>query len=350
MLYYFHEHVSQESLHRRRTAARALTPRAFHICFDEGPMKTHRTMPDRLAALAMSAAVFATIIATTLASPPVHADEVDNVTALLETKRYDAALTTASAYVRKHPRDPQMRFLQGVSLASLGRSSDAIAVFTSLTADFPDLAEPYNNLAVLHAAAQDYASARIALERAIHADPGFTTAHENLGNLYLQLASQAYGKVVQLAPDHAGARQRQSLLANINALPLEAPLPATGRIAMASARLSDRETVLATVKEWTEAWSGRDATAYLEHYSADFRTPDRQSRREWEKSRRSRIEGKSRIEVVADSPEVSVREHIATVTFRQIYVSDSYTSKERKTLVFRKEGKDWKIIDERSGG
>lgn len=307
-------------------------------------MKTHRTMPARLAVLAMSAAALAC-----LPCLQARADEVDDVTAMLEAKRYDAALDRASAYVQNNPRDPQMRFLQGVSVASLGRPTDAIAVFTALTADFPDLAEPYNNLAVLYTAAQDYDSARVALERAIRAGPGYATAYENLGNLYLQMADQAYGKVVQLVPENAGARKRQSLLATIHTQPMEAALPAPGRMAMTPAMLSDKETVLGAVKAWTEAWSTRDATAYLEHYSADFRTPNRQPRLQWETSRRSLIEGKSRIEVVADAPEVSLREHIATVSFRQIYVSDSHTSKERKTLVLRKEGKDWKIIDERSG-
>jgi tetratricopeptide (TPR) repeat protein len=40
-------------------------------------------------------------------------------------------------------------------------------VFTKLTDDYPELPEPYNNLAVLYAAAGQYDKARAALEMAI---------------------------------------------------------------------------------------------------------------------------------------------------------------------------------------
>ncbi len=304
-------------------------------------MTTLRTLPGRYAVLAIFAAI--------LVSMPARADDIADVTALLGAGRYDAALEKASAYVRKNPRDPQMRFLQGVSLASMGRSSDAKSVFSALTADFPDLAEPYNNLAVLHAAARNYDSARAALEKAIRADPGYATAYENLGDLYVQLANQAYAKVVQLAPENANARQRQSLLASLDAQASDMKPPAIGLRSMASAPQSEKNAVLEVVKAWAEAWSVRDVAAYLNYYAIDFRTPDRESRSTWEKKRRALIEGKARIEVMVDSPEVSFSDRLATVRYRQIYVSDSYSSKEHKTLVLRKEAKDWKIVEERGG-
>lgn len=308
-------------------------------------MNKLRAFPGRYAALA--------IFAAALVSMPAHADEIADVSRLLEAKRYEAALKQASAYVQKNPRDPQMRFLQGVSMANLGRSSDAIKVFTALTTDFPNLAEPYNNLAVLHAAARNYDSARAALEKAIRVDPGYATAYENLGDLYLQLANQAYAKVTQLAPDNANAKLRQSLLANINAQTVaqtaETTPPAAVRKATLPAPQSEKEAVLEVVREWTEAWSTRDVTAYLNYYAADFRTPNREPRAVWEKKRRVMIEGKSRIEVVADAPEVAFNDRLATVTYRQIYTSDRYSSKERKTLVLRKEENGWKIIEERAG-
>lgn len=303
---------------------------------------------NKLRALSGSYAALA-IFAAALVSIPAHADEIADVGRLLEAKRYEAALKKASVYVQKNPRDPQMRFLQGVSMANMGRSSDAISVFTALTADFPDLAEPYNNLAVLHAAARNYDSARAALEKAIRVDPGYATAYENLGDLYLQLANQAYAKVTQLTPDNANAKRRQSLLANISAQTAETTPPAAVRKATVSAAQSEKEAVLEVVREWTEAWSARDVTAYLNYYAADFRTPNREPRHVWEKKRRELIEGKSRIEVMADAPEVSLNDRLATVTYRQIYISDRYSSKERKTLVLRKEENDWKIIEERSG-
>ena len=65
-----------------------------------------------------------------------------------------------------------MRFASASLLVDLKRSAEAIAVLESLTEDYPDLAEPYNNLAVLYASSGDYAKARAALEQALRLRPG----------------------------------------------------------------------------------------------------------------------------------------------------------------------------------
>jgi Flp pilus assembly protein TadD len=57
---------------------------------------------------------------------------------------------------------------------------------------FPDLPEPYNNLAVLQAAAGQLDRARALLEIALRMDPSYRTAHENLGDVFVRLAQRAY--------------------------------------------------------------------------------------------------------------------------------------------------------------
>ena len=91
-----------------------------------------------------------------------------------------------------HPADAGLRFLDGVMLSETGHSADAAALFTRLTQEFPDLPEPYNNLAVLQAAAGQVDSARALLETALRLDPDYRTAHENLGDVYVRLAQRAY--------------------------------------------------------------------------------------------------------------------------------------------------------------
>jgi tetratricopeptide (TPR) repeat protein len=82
----------------------------------------------------------------------------------------------------------------------MGRPAEAIAVFSKLTEDYPELPEPYNNLAVLYARQKQYDKARTALEMAIRTYPGYATAYENLGDVHANLASQAYDKALQLDP------------------------------------------------------------------------------------------------------------------------------------------------------
>lgn len=110
------------------------------------------------------------------------------------------------------PGDARLRFLHGVMLSEQRQQAEAMAVFQRLTEDFPDLPEPYNNLAVLHAAQGRIDSARQLLETALRHDSGYTTAHENLGDVYVLLAQRAYERAGGSAP-RAPALQRKLTLA-----------------------------------------------------------------------------------------------------------------------------------------
>lgn len=110
------------------------------------------------------------------------------------------AVQLADKILATRPKDAQMRFLKGVVLAESQRAPEAIEVFQGLTEEFPELAEPYNNLAALHAARGDYERARVALEQALRSNPGYATAHENLGDVHGMLASRAYAKALTLDP------------------------------------------------------------------------------------------------------------------------------------------------------
>lgn len=137
-------------------------------------------------------------LAAVIASPAVHADEYGDVNSLLRAGKLGEAQARAEAFLETNPRDPQMRFLKGVIQRTAGKQSDAIITFTKLTEDYPELPEPYNNLAVLYAGQSQFDKARAALEMAIRTNPSYSTAHENLGDVYARLASQAYNKALQL--------------------------------------------------------------------------------------------------------------------------------------------------------
>jgi predicted Zn-dependent protease len=79
------------------------------------------------------------------------ADDLPEVQRLMKQGQLPQALEKVDAYVAGKPKDPQGRFLKGLILTEMGRSAEAMAVFGKLTEDFPELPEPYNNLAVLHA-------------------------------------------------------------------------------------------------------------------------------------------------------------------------------------------------------
>jgi tetratricopeptide (TPR) repeat protein len=97
----------------------------------------------------------------------------------------------------------------------MGRNAEAIVIFTKLTEDYPELPEPYNNLAVIYAQQRQFDKAKQALEQAIRTHPSYATAHENLGDLYARLASQAYGKALQLDSSNASAQNKLALIKDL---------------------------------------------------------------------------------------------------------------------------------------
>jgi Flp pilus assembly protein TadD len=130
----------------------------------------------------------------------------------VQAKQYDQALARADKYLADKPRDPQMRFLKGVIEADTGKRAEAIATYTQLTQEYPELPEPYNNLAVLYAQGGEYDKARESLEGAVRANPNYATAHENLGDVYAKLASQSYAKAQQIDPANATAPAKLALV------------------------------------------------------------------------------------------------------------------------------------------
>ncbi|MBX3588044.1 MAG: tetratricopeptide repeat protein [Ramlibacter sp.] len=319
-----------------------------------------------------------------------RADDYGDVNQLLRSGKLAEALTKADQYLAGKPRDPQMRFLKGVIQTEAGKPGDAITTFTKLTEDYPELPEPYNNLAVLYAGQSQFDKARAALEMAIRTNPSYATAHENLGDVYAKLASQAYSKALQLDSSNTGVQPKLALIRDLfapgakgqkpaapapapvaaaaapvapPAVVAKAPSPAPSAAgpvtpapaapapapAPASADAAARDVETA-VKAWAAAWAAKDMTAYLAAYGKDFDPTGNQSRKDWEEERRSRIVGKSHITIRLTDMSVSVNGNKATARFRQAYSADTLNISSRKTLEMVKSGNNWLIVKESTGG
>lgn len=170
------------------------------------------------------AAALAWLTATllTLASP-AWADALGDAQRLLAQHRLPEALAQADAAVAANGREPRARFLRGLILTEMGRRDEAIGVFQQLTLDFPELAEPYNNLAVLQAQQGRFEQARAALELAVRLQPKNAMAYRNLGDVHLQLARQAYEQASHIDPRAAGVEAKLKALQDL--APNAAPRP-----------------------------------------------------------------------------------------------------------------------------
>lgn len=142
-------------------------------------------------------------------APPTDAEAID---ALIKEGRLDTALKRADEVIAKNPRNAQVRFQRALILTDLDRTADAIAALEGLSQDYPELPEPYNNLAVLHAAAGRYELARSLLQRSLDVAPNYVTAYENLGDLYVSMAADAYDRGLKLAPNSAAMKNKLTLV------------------------------------------------------------------------------------------------------------------------------------------
>ena len=300
--------------------------------------KTTSFLPAALRLLAVSLAVSAA-----LSAPLAMAQTEDyaEVNRLMRAGQMSEALSKADQFLAAKPRDAQMRFLKGVIQTESGKPTEAIATFTKLTEDFPELPEPYNNLAVLYASQSQFDKARAALEMAIRTNPSYATAHENLGDVYAKLASQAYSKALQLDAGNTAVVPKLSLIRSLFAADAKGVRPTTVATSAASAPAASTRPATATatapltppavqpgppsavqdevesaVLAWARAWSSKNMQAYLGAYAPNFTPPGGQSRSEWEADRKARILPRSRIGVDLSDINVSVNGDRATARFR----------------------------------
>jgi tetratricopeptide (TPR) repeat protein len=165
---------------------------------------------------------------------PAFADNLPEVQRLIKQGQYPQALEKVDAYLSSRPKDAQGRFLKGLIFTEMNKPAEAISVFTKLSEDYPELPEPYNNLAVLYAQQKQYDKARTALEMAIRTHPSYAIAYENLGDVYAKLASQAYDKALQLDNSNSTTQNKLALIRDLittsgkgNVKPPPAPVAAT---------------------------------------------------------------------------------------------------------------------------
>jgi tetratricopeptide (TPR) repeat protein len=346
------------------------------------------------------AGIVGTVATVLLASVPAAAqrDALQEANQLFRQGQLERALERVEAHLKTNPRDARGRFLKGLIFAEQRKPNEAIKVFTELTQEFPELPEPYNNLAVLYASQGQYEKARSALEMAIRTHPSYATAHENLGDIYAKMASQAYDKALQLDKANAPLQTKLNLIKDIFvgstrppkpegakpeaakvavATPVQKPpapvtqsqsaAPAPTAAKPATAKLqakpeakpqakpaaqpsSNPEEVLNAVNLWAKAWSENDVGGYLAHYATDFKTPNGEPRSSWEAQRKARIAKPRKIQVDVESPKVVFNDNgRVTVTFRQHYRSDALNVTSNKTLVMVKAGDRWLIQLEKVG-
>jgi len=136
----------------------------------------------------------AVVLLIAAAAAGAQQQEVREIDKLFRGGDSALAMQRVDKAIADKPRDAGLRFQRAVMLTELKRTDEAIDALNRLIEDFPDLPEPYNNLAVLMAAQGRIDGARELLETALRHDPAYAVAHENLGDVYIRLAQREFDR------------------------------------------------------------------------------------------------------------------------------------------------------------
>jgi len=319
-------------------------------------------------------------------APPTLAE----ARSLVEQGRAGDAIGVLQQLVERSPEQFQAWFLLGVTEARERRFHDAIDAFHKVIALQPKLAEPHNNLAVIYNELGDFRAAVKELEASLKLKPDYTTAQENIGDLYVKLAADAYHKALA-REDRPGLRHRYERLLHIrDARQQEQPVemqqhavqkgvtqkdvvqkditqkdavektvvqpsvtikPATSprqSVNRPHAQGDAIQSARAAVEAWRIAWSSQNLPAYFAAYGAGFDFGPRfASLAQWRNYKRRAIKKRAFIHVTLENIEAkALPGGDIRLIFLQHFRSESYRSDDIKQLVLRKTDNGWKIIRE----
>ncbi len=283
------------------------------------------------------------------AAAPTLAASPQALERLIAEGRFAAAARDGQALLEQQPKALRTRFLTAYALQMNGQPEAAIALYESLIADYPELPEPRNNLAMIHLAAGDYDRASRLLVDAINTHPSYATAYDNLSRIYKAIASEAYRRAVSESKEPAKYTHDIELVAIDRLAAVEqgliedSPDPESATINTANLETLLRELL----QKWAGAWSGKDFAAYVGFYSPQYRAKF-DSHEAWKAHRRERILRPGNIRVEVDDVKIRwVSENLAIIDFRQAFDSPTYSDRVVKRLAFSRFGSTWKITDER---
>jgi len=147
---------------------------------------------------------------TTLA--PTPSQVADHIQTLLNAGQNQQALALIQAQLKadelRHTPgvDVQLIFLHARALVATGDTNGAEHIYRELTTTYPELPEPWNNLAELYRRRGQIELAEQALQTAILIDPKYGAAYANLADIRLMLARQAYETAARLGVSDAQNR------------------------------------------------------------------------------------------------------------------------------------------------
>ena len=280
-------------------------------------------------------------------------NNIGEIKLLLKNGKYVRAEILTNKSIEEDLNNPELLFYKGIIETNMSKHNQAIDTFRDLTERFPELPEPFNNLAVLYAEKGQYDLAKEILEQAIKTNPSYLTAHINLGDIFTKMASEAYNNALEIDKSNNIAITKLSMITqlfnyqpntkntkidSINEKKIIKPLKVK--------KVDISKNILSTLENWKTAWENKDMKEYLSFYSSNFKYPNNMNKADWENYRTNRIITKKIINISLKKTKVKLKKEKAIVTFTQNYKSGALNQTSTKTLVLVEEDSRWLILEE----
>ena len=152
----------------------------------------------------------------TLAASLNDADFSSQVERLVRNQRSAQALELADIGLKRNPKNVQLMFMRANLLQQLGRGEEARSALQRMIRDYPEIPEPYNNLAVIEAGLGNLETAESLLTKALVINADFGLARKNLADVYLSLALENYRRAEKALPGNKAVARRIETLERLS--------------------------------------------------------------------------------------------------------------------------------------
>lgn len=275
------------------------------------------------------------------------------------------------------------KFAQAQSLANKGEIDQAIAIYTSLIKENPQVPEAYNNLAALYLKKNDTKQAKHILEQGLYAHKGYGVLYESLTAINVAMAREAYSKALQielkpadvtiasLSLDKKEPKEKSTIVISKVTKQTESKNTAViakektvvekkaepeaklsgeiRRVSVATKPVKKSETIETTLQAWSAAWSAQAVDMYLSFYHSNYKPSNGLSRNGWEQSRRLKLKKPRWIKIgLSDFNIEKNNGRQAIVKFKQSYKSNRYNDVSSKRMILLYTNSGWRIFQEKS--
>ena len=258
------------------------------------------------------------------------------------------ALVEIDLLLEFSPNNHNLLFLRAVTLTKLEKKDLAIETYNSLIEKFPNLPEPYNNLAVLYAEQNRLLEAKEVLEKALQTNNSYSIAHINLGDVYTRMASDAYRKAFELDKSPVANNKLQLINELFNYSPNMQRNDLVNPISKSTTKSKEEKLaeLALFVERWKTSWEDKNLETYFSSYSKYFKVKGDMNYEDWKRTRTEKIINKKEINIKLTNIKFKLKKGFWSVNMKQAYSSGDYSDEENKTLVIINESGDYRIIEE----